>query len=88
MIQTQETGKKHHFGPDLGPLDPNLDHQFIYFFIKLEVRHCSKLSFYAIERKTNASNLKKKGEKPNFGTDFELFGPNLDAKFFCGFYLY
>ena len=29
------------------------------------------------------------GEKPNFGADFGLLGPNLDLKkIFCGFYLY
>ena len=30
MIQTQENGKKPHFGPDLGPLGPNLSHE-VYF---------------------------------------------------------
>ena len=33
MTQTQENGKKHHFRPDLDPLDPNSGRQF--FFIKL-----------------------------------------------------
>ena len=28
MIQTQETGKKPHFDPDLDPLAPNLGQQF------------------------------------------------------------
>ena len=28
MIQTQENGKKHHFGPDLVPLNPNWRRQF------------------------------------------------------------
>ena len=27
MIQTQENGKKPHFGPNLGPLGPNLGRQ-------------------------------------------------------------
>ena len=27
MIQTQENGKKPHFGPDLGPSGPNSGHQ-------------------------------------------------------------
>ena len=27
MIQIQEKDKKSNFGPDLGPLDPNLGHQ-------------------------------------------------------------
>ena len=46
MIQTQENGEKPHFGPDLGPLGPNSVHE--NFFIKLVVRHCSKLSSYTI----------------------------------------
>ena len=46
MIQVQENGKKPHFGPDSGPLVSNLDHQNC--FIKLVVRHCPKLSSYAI----------------------------------------
>ena len=33
MIQTQVNGKKPHFGPDLGPLNPNLGCQF--FFSKI-----------------------------------------------------
>ena len=27
-------------------------------------------------------------KKPSFTVDFGLFGPNLDPKFFCGFYLH
>ena len=57
MIQTQENGEKPHFGLDLGPLDPNWGCQF--FFIKLVVRHCSKLSTYALYRKTREPNLRK-----------------------------
>ena len=34
MIQTQENGKKPHFGPDLGPLGPNSGRQFFSFFQK------------------------------------------------------
>ena len=45
MIQIQENGKKPYFRPDLGLLGPNSGHQY---FIKLVVRHCSKLSSYAI----------------------------------------
>ena len=30
MIQTQENGKKPHFGLDLGPLGKNSDHQFFF----------------------------------------------------------
>ena len=41
MIETQENGKELHFGTDLGPLGS-------IYSIKLVVRHCSKLSSYAI----------------------------------------
>ena len=30
MIQTQENGKKHHFGPDLVPLNPIRGANFFY----------------------------------------------------------
>ena len=30
MIQTQENGKKTHFGPNLGPLGRNLDRHFFF----------------------------------------------------------
>ena len=33
LFQNQENSKKPHFGPDLGPLGPNLDRQlFILFY--------------------------------------------------------
>ena len=57
MIQAQENGEKPHFGLDLGPLNPNWGCQF--FFIKQVVRHCSKLSTYALYRKTSDPNLRK-----------------------------
>ena len=31
MIQTHENGEKSHFGPDLGPLDPNSGGQYFFF---------------------------------------------------------
>ena len=46
IIQTQTNGKQPHFGLPLGPLDPDSGHQI--FFIKLVVKHSSKLSFEAI----------------------------------------
>ena len=46
MIWTQENGEEPHFGPDFGPLGSNSDWQ--NFSIKLVVRHCSKLSSYAV----------------------------------------
>ena len=30
MLQTQENSKKPHFGPDLGPLGPNLGHKSFF----------------------------------------------------------
>ena len=30
MIQTQQNGKKSHFGPDLGPLDPKSGSHFFF----------------------------------------------------------
>ena len=57
MTQTQENGKKPHFGPDLGLLGPNAGRKI--FFIKPVIRHCSKLSSYGIYRKPNELNLRK-----------------------------
>ena len=45
MMQIQENGKIPHSGPNSGPLGSNSDRQCV--FIKLVVRHCSKLSSYA-----------------------------------------
>ena len=50
MSQTWKNGKKTNFGPNLCPLDPNLD-PLIFFPLVLPLllaRHCSKLSSYAI----------------------------------------
>ena len=33
LFQNQENSKKPHFGPDLGPLGPNLDRQLFYFIL-------------------------------------------------------
>ena len=49
--------KKPNFGPDFGP---NLDSQiFLQDLPLLVVRQCSKVSFYAIFKKTNEPNLRK-----------------------------
>ena len=49
--------------------------QFFFQFLPLlVVRHCSKLSSYAIYRKTNETNLRK-WQKANFGPDFDLLWP-------------
>ena len=37
MIQTQENGKKPHFGPNLGPLDPNSGRQILFSKIWLSL---------------------------------------------------
>ena len=57
MIQTRENGEKPHFRLDLDPLDLNSDRQT--FFIKPVGRHCSKLSFYVIQRKTSEPSSRK-----------------------------
>ena len=53
----------------------------------LEVTHCSKLSSQAISRSNKANQ--RKCETPNFGSDFDLFSPNLGPKnFFWNLQLY
>ena len=76
MIQTQENDQTPHFGPDLCPLGPNSGPQFFFFFFKPGVRNCSKLSFYAIYRKTNEQNSRK-WRIANFRPQFDPFRPNL-----------
>ena len=60
MIQTQENGKKPHFGPDLGLLGPNSGRQF--FFLKnlllLVTRYLAQLSSCTISEKTNYQVLR------------------------------
>ena len=57
MIQTQENGKKTHFGSNLGPFDPNSDCHFFFFFFKnlaLSVtRFHGQISSCTIPEKTN-----------------------------------
>ena len=63
MIQTQEKGEKPHFGPNLGPLDPNSGRQIFFFFSKnlaLSVtRYHGQLSSCTISEKTNDPILRK-----------------------------
>ena len=47
MIQTQENGKTPHFGPDVGPMGPNLSPS-PNIFIHLVVGHSSKILSSAI----------------------------------------
>ena len=49
MIQTQENSKKPHLGPDLGPLCPNLGHNFFFLNLTSSVtRYHGMLSSYTI----------------------------------------
>ena len=60
MTQTCENDKKRNFEPDFGLFGPNLGRQiFLWVLPPLDVRHCCKLSLYAISRKTNDTNLRK-----------------------------
>ena len=77
MMQPWKNDKNTHFGPNF----------FSWILPLLVVRHCSKLSSYAIWRKTNERNLRK-WQKTNFGPDFGLFDPNLSPPpffFFANF---
>ena len=54
MMQPWENGKNSNFGPNLVP-----QNFFSWVLPLLVVRHCSKLSSYAISTKTNEPNLTK-----------------------------
>ena len=43
---------------------------FLEDSVLLDYRHCPKLQSYAISRKTNDANLRKR-QKPNFGPNCE-----------------
>ena len=56
MSQTRENDQK----PNFCTIDPNLNPQFfLWILAQLVARHCSKLSSYVIQRKTNEPNLTK-----------------------------
>ena len=71
MMQPEENGKNPNFRTNLG--SPKFFSQVLFLPV---VRQCSKLSFYAISMKTNKPDLRK-WQKPNFGPNFDLFGPSL-----------
>ena len=50
---------------------------FFWVLPLLDVRHCCKLSSYAISRKTQ-----KNGVKPHFGLDIGPLGPNSSCQIF------
>ena len=77
MMKTWENDEKPNFGPNFGP-----QKSFSWVFPLLVVRNCSKLSSYAIYKKSNKPNLRK------WWKTFFPFGPNLGPQFFFrGFYL-
>ena len=79
--------KETSFKPDFGPFGPNLGTKFFSWILPLlDVRHCCKLSLYAISRKNNKPNMRKlinqtgeNGKKIHPGPEF---GPNLVHKSF------
>ena len=53
-IQIQKNAEKHHFGPNLGPLGPNLDCQFFFRNLALSVtRYHVQVSSCKISEKAN-----------------------------------
>ena len=97
----EKMGKKIVSGLILVPLGQIWAPKFLLWILTvLDVRHCCKLSFYAISRKTNEPNLRKQ-QKTQFCRDFVLyqpkFGPQkyflqvlplLDVKHYCQLSLY
>ena len=85
MIQTQENGKKPHFGPDLGPLGLNLGCQF--FFQKPGfVSHLiswSPITMYNI-RKSNDPILRKVGDGHTEGWTEGQAGQQTEESDFMG----
>ena len=65
MNQTWENDKKPSCQPNFDPFGQNLGSKKFFWWILplVDVRHCCKLSLYAISRKTNEPNLKKSQKK-------------------------
>ena len=55
---------------------------FLWVYPPVDVRHCLKLSLYAISRKIYDPNSIKLKKKNCFGPDLGLLGPNSDPKIF------
>ena len=67
MNWTWENGKKPNFGPNFGSFGPNLGLLFSWILLLLDIRHCCKLSLYAISRKTKDPNSRKWQKNLNLG---------------------
>ena len=81
MIQTHENAEKHHSEPKLGlPI-------FFYKSGSYTLIHAIILHIFKGKLKNQTW---ENGEKPNFGSEFGVFGLNLGPPkiFFRGFYLY
>ena len=59
MNKTEEIDKKPNFRPDFGWPKFDRPNFFLWVLPILDVRHCCKLSLYAISRKTDEQNLRK-----------------------------
>ena len=83
MNQTWENRKKTNSGPNfglnLGPKD------FLWVLPLLGVRHCCKLSLYAISRKSNDPNSRK-WQKNSIWVWFRPVGPKIKPQFFSFFF--
>ena len=61
MIQIQVNGKKPHFGPELGPLNPNSGRQFFFFknLASSVTKYHGQVLTYKMLEKTNDPILRK-----------------------------
>ena len=86
MNQTFKNGRKPSFGPDFGLVwAPRF---FSWILPLLDVRHCSKISLYAISRKTIAPNLRKCQKKLVSGPILASLAQIRWTKFFFFFFFF
>ena len=81
--QTWKNDKKPSFEPDFGPFGPNLGTpNFFYAFYIYQILD-SNASYHCMQFEGKLMNQTwENGQKPSFGADFGLFGPNLVPQFF------